>query len=181
MGSSDRFFDYKGLVALILTILVFGISQSIIHWGPTAFQPEYLWGSVAVFVLPVFAIYLLFALSLRWILNGAAYPYARTCAWTGFLIRLACAAILPLVLYASGITTGLQEQGVFTTDAQINEQHTWKLAQSNNSLLEITGEESHMAEGGLAVLGVFLYRFFSPSGSKVGMDRGFISGWCLGG
>jgi hypothetical protein len=163
MSMDNRRIDFRILITIIVTIILFGVAQSIIHWGPTAFNADHLWGSIAIFVLPVFAAFLLFVLTLHWILKGPRYEFARKWAWAGFLIRLACAAMLPLILYWSGVTTGLQQEGIFSSDAQINEKQVWGMANENISMWEVGRKEMQQPNGGLIGFGVFLYRFFSAT------------------
>jgi hypothetical protein len=160
MELAKRRLDFRLLVGICITIAVFGISQSIVTWHGNGLSPEFLWPSMVLFVLPGFAIFLLFGFLLRELLGKETQAIGRQYAWVGFCVRLACAALLPLFLYWEGFSSGLQYQGVLIPDAQLKAQAAWQVSRQDASLLMITVQEAFKQSGGLTVLGVFLYRFF---------------------
>jgi hypothetical protein len=160
MEKTERTLDVRLLVAILLTICGFGISQSVIQWGKAAFEPQYIWPSITLFVLPVFAVCILFGLLVRWTMQGDSRGVGRRYAWIGFFLRLACAAFLPLLLFLSGVTFGLQHHGVLFVDAQAKEQIAWGVAQGKDSLVSVFMQQTLQPDGGLITLGVAIYRFF---------------------
>jgi hypothetical protein len=146
---------------LIATALLAATQSYVSHgadWASVgSYGPAFL-----SFMIPVLLAFALIAVTNRQWLPGEQGTAARKYAWAALILRLSFLVIVPVAMLSWGYPTDSKLNGMVEVDASNASNTAWIQSTANTPLLSTWGVGKGDNTGGLTVIGVAMYRLFSP-------------------
>jgi hypothetical protein len=125
-------------------------------------RPEIYWATFLSFLFPVLLAFGLIAWTNRIFLPGEQGGAGRKLAWLALALRLLFLVVVPLAMMSWGYASDVNRSGMVELDST-NAAHTaWLRSTENSSALTAWKVGEGDNTGGLSVLGVLMFRLFSP-------------------
>lgn len=157
--------DRKILVligAALAVTLGASISQSVVLRGNPWWYADVLWPNFFSFLVPTLLAFALVELCNRLFLRGDGAAFARKCVWLALAMRLVFLLLAPVAMTNWGYPSNRNLKGLVELDAINATETAWKASMTGRPVLDSWKRAPGDNTGGITVLGVAVFRMFSP-------------------
>lgn len=158
------------LAALVVTALL-AVTQSILSRGLDWSLSEVYWPAFLSLLIPVLSAFALIAFTNRLLLPGERGSVASKFAWLALALRLSFLIIVPVAMLLWGYPSDRDLGGSVELDAADATHTAWLRSTESTPLLSNWQKGDGDNTGGLTVIGVAMFRLFSPD-----MERSLLLG-----
>ncbi len=148
--------------AALAVALGLSVSQSVALRGDPWWYAEVFWPNFFSFIIPAFLAFALVEICNRVFLKGEGGSFARKCVWWALGLRLAFLLIAPIAMAQWGYASNRNLKGLVELDAVNATDTAWRASMTGRPILDAWNRAPGDNTGGITVLGVAMFRMYSP-------------------
>jgi 4-amino-4-deoxy-L-arabinose transferase-like glycosyltransferase len=152
--------------AALIGSLALAASQGAASGGDPWWYAEVFWPNFVVFLIPFLLGVALIEACERFFLPAAGDDFARRWTWAAFGSRVAFIVVVPVMLLLWGYPSNRNLHGLVELDAVNANDTAWHAAVAGAPVLESWKRAPGDNTGGITVMGVAVFRLFSPDQNR---------------